>query len=30
MVNMDGHLNGLMPRYFVWNEKARRTRGSEK
>ena len=25
-----GHLNGDIPRYFDWNEKARRTRGSRK
>src|SRR5918994_6421705 len=30
MVKRLGHWNGDMPRYLVWNEKARRTRGSVK
>ena len=30
MVNRLGQRNGDMPRYFDWNENARRTRSSEK
>ena len=30
MVNRLGQRNGLIPRYLVWKEKARRTRGSRK